>query len=413
MSQRKTELDFLIEEFDSDEETLISEEIEKKVGQAVMIKIKQCIADYIKHIGEDRGFFLKGTMDITDSFERWSYIHSIMTQCHSNWLRVRNIFIGSSSAYDFCRKPRSVMTYHAPFSMAAGLTTCRPNVTNALTSEAMSLGITMENAVRNTHLKFFTKGLKIAKPGQVVSTRGSFGMSCTADIELQDDDGKIVCLMEVKTMYKACKPSGLSIPETLQSAKMCIRSILSQHDEVNLITGGRSNIFRQKSRFVDLERLKQCGARHSWHQQSRFAMHSHVPLAMLLDCCTADVSENVNLYFYKSDCVDGEPVETFSMPKRDLGLTINPWCATALQMMIQQWVYHNCCCKTIKGIYRGSLMRLLLVVPYRTDIYRPKPYLIMDMPVFFPEKLHEHLQHFYVASVCKYVNQQHLTRSCP
>lgn len=400
----------IIEQVDSDEEVAKPVEITaKKQKQAILDVLKQCILDYLKHIGEEDAIFLSEDMcNVARTFEQWSYSHSTMTECHSVWLRTCNIFIGSSHAYDLCRNPLNVLRGYAPFNIAAGFAPCQPKIGNAaLRTEAIKMGIVMEEVVRKSHVRALSKPLKTAKPGRVVATHGPIGMSCTGDIELRDENGEIAALMEVKTLYKARVPYGLSIPDTAKKAKMCTREILSKHNEFSLITKGRFNIFRQKSRFVDLKMLKQYGASNGKAQWNKYAVHSHIAPALLLDCCVPYKEERVSLYFYKSGDTTGQPARTFSMLKTDLGLSINPWSATAWQMLMQCCVYRTCPFKNFSNeqMFHNARMHLLLVVPYNTDVeVKPEPYLIMRMPVYFPDRLCQQFESFCVASVCEYVS---------
>lgn len=407
---RKPEFESLvIEQVDSDEEAAVSVKI--NVNQhgrehMTMDLIRHCIVDYLKHIGEDRDFFPDGISDLAGAFQQWSSIHFVMTQSPSNWSRVRNIFIGSSHAQDFFRKPSSVMRLCAPYNMAAGLVPYQVKMDNdaASKSEAVRMGIAMEDVICNTHVALFSQPLQTVKPGQVVSTHGPVGMSCTADIELLDDPGEVAGLMEVKTMYKARVPQGLSIPDTAKKARVCVRDILATNDAFSLLNNGQGNIFRQKSRFVDLDMLKKYGLNHTKAHRARYAVHSHVQLELFLEVCKPKEGECVNLYFYEAGDASGVPVQQFSIPLNEFGLSINPWCATTWQMLIQQCVYRTCSCRAIskQGKRRDTFMSLLLVVPYDTS--KPEPYLIMETPVHFSDRLCEQFERFYAASVCEHVN---------
>jgi hypothetical protein len=400
----------VIEEVDSDEEAAKSVKTRAKHRErenAAMDLIKQCIVDYLKHIGEDGEFFPDGIRDVAGAFELWSHYHCLMTECQSSWSRVRNVFVGSSHAYDLFRKPSIVLRACAPYNMAAGLVPYQPKLDNdaASKSEAVRMGIAMEDVIRKSHVALFSKPLETAKPGRVVSTHGAVGMSCTADIELLDEHGEVAGLMEVKTMYKAKVPPGLSIPDTAKKARMFVRDILATHGDFSLLTGHRANIFRQKSRFVDLNMLKRYGLNHTKAHRERFAVHSHVRPELFLECCMPREGECVNLYFYEAEETNGDPAQVFSMQMSEFGLAINPWCATTWQMLIQQCVYRTCCCRTIskEGRRHDTWMHLVLVVPYDTDVDNPAPYLIMDMPVHFSDSLCEQFERFYAASACEYV----------
>lgn len=399
-----------IEQVDSDEEAAKSAKIKKPPEEGdheTMDLLRQCMVNYLKHIGEDMEFFPDGITDVASAFEEWSYTHWFMTTDQSNWAKTRNIFVGSARSYDLFRKPSLVMETYVPFNMAAGVVPhqrkpANPAVCNVA---AIRMGIAMEDVIRKTHVAVFADPLKTSKPGRVVSTHSTIGMSCTGDIELLDEDGGVAGLMEVKTMYKAKVPPGLSIPDTAKKARMMVRDILATHHAFNLLNGRGANIFRQKSRFVDLKMLKQYGASHAMAQRARFAVHSHVRPELFLECCTPRKGDCVNLYFYEAGETDGEPAQAFSMPTSEFGLTINPWCATTWQMLIQQCVYRTCCCRAIskEGERRDTWMSLLLVVPYDTDANNPEPYLIMEMPVRFSDGLCEQFERFFVASACEHI----------
>ena len=176
------DLELVIEDVDSEEEAEMSAKRERERIHATMKLIKQSIVDYLKYIGEDREFFQDGISDISDSFARWSYLHCMVTECQNNWLRVRNIFVGSSAAQDLCKRPLTVIDNHAPFKMAAGFIACRPPTNNIVTCQidAVALGIAMKSVIRNVHVRIFSKPLKAKKSwsGGVNTRSNWFGMHC-------------------------------------------------------------------------------------------------------------------------------------------------------------------------------------------------------------------------------------------
>jgi hypothetical protein len=401
--------DIVIEQVDSDEEAAKSEQIRSKRlrrGLETVDRIRQCIVDYLLHISEDVGFFPDGIRDVAGAFEQWSREHCRMTECHSNWSRTRSIFVGSSNAHDLFRKSSTVFKACAPYNLAAGLQRELKDDNGAASgSPAVRMGIAMEDVVRDSHVSVFSKPLKTAKPGRVVSTRGPVGMSCTGDIELLDEHMEVVGLLEVKTMYGARVSPGLCIPDTAKKARLIVRDTLATHGAFSLLTTPGSNIFRQSSRFVDLKMLDRYGYSHAEAKRRSFEVHSHVQTDLFLECCMPRKGRPVRLYFYEAGETSGEAAQAFSMEMSELGLTVNPWCATTCQMLIQQCVYRTCCSKTISkkwGDHRNTWMGLLLVVPYRTD--KAEPYLIMEMPVHFSDRLCEQVENFYATAVGKYVD---------
>jgi hypothetical protein len=394
-----------IEQIDSGEETTNSTNARKRcqeTEQKVVHRLRKCIVDYLNYIGEDRGFFPDDIGDIAEAMGQWSQTHCLLTECQSNWSRVRHVFVGSSHAGDLVKNPFPVLRKCPPYNMAAGLLPYQSKQQLDLTPtvESIRMGLNMEDIIRASHVSLFSKPLKTSKPGQVVSTDSMVGMACTGDIELLDEQGDIVYLLEVKTLYRARVPIGLGIPSNAKAAKLYVRDILANHGEFSLVTGNGGNIFRQKSRLVDLEMLRLFGRSHMNALRNRFAVHAHVQPELLLDCCMPRADACVNLYFYEDGDTSGNPAQTFPMLTSELGLTINPWCATTWQMLLQRCVYESCSCKTI--IKDDSWMHLLLVVPYNTDVDKPEPYLIMDMPVYFSDGLCKQFERFYVESVCNY-----------
>lgn len=397
---------FTIEQIDSPEKGAKPTNIQDQ-EQKVIYNLRKSIVGYLRHIGEDRCFFPDDISDITKAFEKWSHIHCQMTECQSNWSRVRNIFVGSSQAGDLAKKPFPTLTKCPPYNMTAGLSPYQPKPQHdtSYMAESIRMGNAMECTIRESHVALFSMPLKTSKPGQVVATHGIVGMACTGDIELLDEHGDVACLMEVKTLYSAKVTVGNAIPNTRKAAKLYTRDILANHGEFSLSSRGRGNIFRQKSRLVDLGMLKLYGRSHMNALRHRIAVHSHVQPESLLNCCMTN--GDVDLYFYNDGDTSGYPAQKFTMSTKELGLTINPWCKESWQMLTQQCVYQACSCKTIskERNKQSSWMHMLLVVPYNTAaVDKPEPYLIIDMPVCFPDCLCEQFGSFYIDSVCKYVD---------
>lgn len=402
---------FIIEEVDSDEEGAKTAEIEANVREqeyALMNYIRLFIVLYIKHIGEDRGFFPDDITDVIGAFEQWTLFHSIMTEYESNWSRVRKVCIGSSQAQALLKKRFRVLKRYPIYNMTAGLPPHQEQNHDAPFSTADSrMGIAMEDVIRKSHVAFVSKPLKTVKPGQVISTRGLIGASCTGDIELQDSVGQVVSLMEVKTLCKAKVPPGLMIPDTEQKTREVVREILATHGQFHQVTSGKGNIFRQSSRFVDLKLLQMYGLKHAKEQRAKYDVHLQVHPYLFLECCKIREGQHVDIYFYEPGNRSGEPDQEFSMSMDTLGLGINPWSSTTMQMLWQQCVYNNAYCKTIKKDQNdcAAWMNLLLVVPYKTEAVNPEPYLIMKMPIFFPDDLCEQVERFYAASILKYITR--------
>ena len=403
---------FIIEQVDSDEEGAKTAEIEAEVRKqeyALMNDIRLFIVQYIKHIGEDRSFFPDDITDVIGAFEQWTLFHSIMTELESNWSRVRKVCVGSSHAQALFKKRYSVLKRYPIYNMTAGLPPYQEQNHDAPFSTADSrMGIAMEEVIRDSHVAFFSKPLKAVKPGQVISTRGLIGASCTGDIELQDSVGQVVSLMEVKTLCKAKVPLGLMIPDTEQKTREVVREILATHGQFHQYTSGKGNIFRQSSRFVDLKLLQMYGLEHATQQRAKYDVHLQVHPYLFLECCKIIQGQRVDIYFYEPGNRSGEPEQEFSMSMETLGLCINPWSSTTMQMLWQQCVYSTSYCRTIKKDQNNcaAWMNLLLVVPYKTEAANPQPYLIMKMPVFFPDDLCEQVQRFYAASTLKYITRK-------
>ena len=401
------EEDVNIELVDSDEEEAKTVEMKAKARKredALMEDMKLSIVQYLKHIGEDRTFFPDDIKDPTSAFEQWSLFHCIMTESYSNWSRVRNICIGSSNAHALLKNPRSVLKRYPIHNMAAGLPPHQERKNDNLFSTDDSLmGLAMEDVIREYHVAFFSNPLKTAKPGQVVSTRGLIGASCTGDIELLDSVGRVVSLMEVKTLCKGKVRPGLMIPDTEKKTRAVVREILATHGQFHQLSTGKGNLFRQGSRFVDLELLKRHGQKHATDQIRKYAAHPRVQASLFLECCKPRKGQCVDIYFYEPGNRSGDPAQKFSIPIKRLGLTINPWSTTAIQMLWQQCVYSTSYCKTINKDHGAAWMNLLLVVPYNTDIANPQPYMIMKMPIFFSDDLCAQVRCFYAASMLEYL----------
>lgn len=411
------EEDFTIEPVDSDEEEAKTMQIKAKAQTqeyALMKDIRLAIVQYVKHIGEDRSFFPYGITYVAEAFEQWSLFHCIMTECLCNWSRVRNIFIGSSVAHELLKKPYRVLRRYPIYNMTVGLPPYQHKKRDVHFSTADSrMGLAMEDVIQKSHVAFFSKPLKPVKPGMVVSTRGLIGAACTGDIELLDSTGQLTSLMEVKTLCRAKVPSGIMIPDTQQKARAVIREIFATHGQfrqININTH-RGNIFRQESRFVDLELLQMYGQKHatSPSHMKKYDVHSHIEPSLFLKCCEPREGQLIDIYFYNSGDRSGEPAQKFSMSIETLGLTINPWSPTTIQMLWQQCVYSTAYCKTINKDENdfAAWMNLLMVVPYNTDIVNPEPYMIMKMPVFFSHDLCKQLQCFYRASTLEYLLHTH------
>lgn len=420
------EADYIIESVESDEDLhCILKQIKSDQMAGGLVEIKESwdrehkcfmvehitlwIAKYLKFIGEDMGMFPDGTRDVVGAFERWSVIHSIMTQSQTTWSTTRNIFIGSSQAFSLFKCPSTTLRACPPYNVAAGLPSHQLHQQKCFSTDSTRMGIDMEDVIREAHVAFFSRPLKTAKPGRVLSTRGPVGMSCTGDIELLNDEGEVVCLMEVKTLCKAKVKPGLSLPDTRKKAREAVREILANNQQFTNFNPRRGNIFSQQKRFIRLDFLEQYGHIHARAQLNKFALHTHVGADVFLKCCKPQEGQRVELYFYEPDDTIGQPAQSFSICMRDLGLALNPLCPTAFQMLCQQCVYHTSACRLTNQKYvgNGAWMNLLLVVPYEMDSAKPKPYLIMKMPVFFSDGLCAQVYRFYADELFKYISQTH------
>lgn len=380
---------YLIEEVISDDDAEKAADIVASEREhCMMTDMRLCIVGYIKHIGEDRGFFPNGIVDIEGAFDRWTALNHIVGENTCNWLRLRRVFIGSTSAIRMFKEPNRVMMNYAPYNMLARLPPFPKGRKQDMffSTAHTNMGIEMENVIRESHVRFFSLPLKVAKPGQVVSTHHMVGAACTGDIELVDNKGQVVSLMEVKTLCTHTIPPGMMIPDTVIKAREVIRELLATRKQFCTFAKGRGNIFGNGKKFVDLKLLRSHGKMHAAEMMKTFAVHSHVPISRFLECMIKTDEQCVDIYFYKQGNRSGEPAQAFSMSMEKLGLAINPWSSTITQMVWQQCVYYNSSCKNVK---RGpcAWMHLLVVVPYNTNSGNPQPYLIMKVPVSFSDEL--------------------------
>ena len=421
------EVPCMIEQVDSDEEVHCIQQVHTGQMAGKMVEAKDywerehiCImmehvtlwiSNYLRHIGEDWGVLTDGTTAIVEAFERWSVMHFIMTQCQISWSVTRNIFIGSSQAFSLFKRPATILRACPPYNVAAGIASHQVSQQPPFSTEFTRMGIAMEDVIREFHVALFSHPLKTAKPGRVLSTRGPIGLSCTGDIELLNDEGEVVCLMEVKTLCKASVTPGLSIPDTIKKAREAVREILANNQQFTNFNPRRGNIFSEQKRFIRLDFLEQYGHVHARAQLNKFSLHTHVGADEFLQCCRPQEGQRVDLYFYEPDDTIGQPAQSISMCLRDFGLTLNPLCPTAFQMLCQQCVYHTSSCRTIshRGAGLGSWMNLLLVIPYAMDSAQPKPYMIMKMPVFFSDGLCAQVYRFYADELYKYISPPHST----
>ena len=412
--------DFLIEDVDSDEEVKKTADIAVRYTTknccVLMNDIRRSLVQYIRYIGEDRGFFADDTTHLAEAFENWTSLHSVMTEVNSTWSRIHSarVFIGSSRAHDLFKNPHRVLKCHPPYNIAAQLPPYQQqNYPPCFSTFDTQMGIEMENIIRQSHVPFFSQPLEAVKPGQVVSTHNMIGASCSGDIELLDSEGQVVSLLEVKTLCKAKVPPGIWIPDTKKRAREVVRELLGKHGQFNKCRSSRANIFRQDCRFVDINMLRMYGHKHAAAQKKKYAVHSHVHESLFLESCKVRKGQFVDIYFYEPGNKTGKPEQTFSMSVENLGLVINPWSSTTMQMLWQECVYNTSTCITVnkQQIDLCAWMNLLLVVPYNTDVENTQPYLIMKMPILFSSELCKQVHSFYAATVHEYISHSQSTNT--
>lgn len=371
----------------------------------MMDTLRKCIVDYIRDIGEDCDLFSNDNNDIKSAFEKWTCYHYDRTQSHSVWRRTREIFIGSQDADRLFRNPLTTFNSHMPFCVGMEMDLCPRSTDYDLrsVSKNVQMGISMAECIRDRHVAMFSQPLKTEKPGRVVSTQ-ILGMSCTADIELLDEDGLVNNLLEVKTMPSASVEADFCIPDTPSAAKSLVKGLLAEKEAYVESVGKGTNIFRQKSRFVDLELVEEYGFSHLDKSRIKNAAEAYLPFTLFLESYKSRKKEDVNFYFYNAWDETAKPAKAFSMPMEEFGLIVNPLSQTTKQMFIRQCVYMTSYCRMVrKTTVENTFMYLLLVVPYKGNASNPKPYLIMKMPVFFPYGLCQRFCEFYETSVLKHL----------
>ena len=405
--------DFFIEHVDSDEEVKKTADIEvsytRKDCCVLINDIRRSLVKYIRYIVENRAFLAEDTTHLAEAFENWTSLYSIMTEVNSTWSRIHSarVFIGSSRAHALFKNPRHVLKCDSSYNMAAQLPPYEQrNYPPCFSTTDTKMGIEMEDIIRQSHVAFFSQPLEAVKPGKVVSTHNMIGASCTGDIELLDSKGQVVSLLEVKTLCKAKVPPGICIPHTKRRAREVVRELLGTHGQFNKSQTSKANIFRQECRFVDINMLRMYGNKHAAAQKKKYAVHSHVHESLFLESCKVRNGQCVDMYFYEAGNKTGEPAQTFSISVENLGLAINPWSRTTIQMLWQECVYNTSTCITVnkQQIDLCAWMNLLLVVPYNTDVENTQPYLIMKIPIFFSSELCKQVQSFYAATVLDYIS---------